>query len=200
MDKVESEELDFSEDMTDDDLRLLDADEVMLHACEHYLKHHDVVFKKLLHTQEATLQSLQEIKDLCKKLDERTRSEEIARVKKYDDMWGQIIGLFRDAGVSEEELGKIETVLSSIPESIDKFYRVLLEKDIALLALMAELESDHYKRALSIVRKVQSRPDPLSGLPASEYDVNHAAPERNEVISPRAYKIFHEMPAHATRH
>ena len=36
---------------------------------------------------------------------------------------------------------------------------------------MRELESEEYKNALEVVRRIHSGPDPLSGLDAEEFDV-----------------------------
>ncbi len=146
------------------------ADEVMNFALDYYIKRHDIVFRKLKHARDATKQSIEVI-------DNQTPEDvsELAGIKKdeieaYDEMWRGILDIFKQAGVSEDDLGKIEQTLTLIPSLIKKYYDLRLEQDKVLQTLMAEVESDEYKKAVAFVHNLQRRPDLMSGLPAEEFD------------------------------
>lgn len=146
------------------------ADLIMGYALEHYLKHYEVVMMKLGHARTATHQSLDELNNS----DAKT-ADDLHEVKSYDRMWEQIIKLFRDSGVSEEELSQIEGVLLRVPNLIRKYYDLLVEQDEILQNLIGELQSEEYQTALKLTRKIQGKPDLMSGLDPSEYDMEKAA-------------------------
>lgn len=146
------------------------ADVLMGYVLNHYIKHYDVVFKKLGHAKSATHQSIKEISKTAKHSESKV-AQELAEMQAYDAMWEKIIEMFQEAGVGEEELAKIELVLNKIPRLIKKYYDLLVEQDTVLQELMVELESEEYKKALAITRKIQAKPDMLSGLDPSEFDL-----------------------------
>ena len=62
---------------------------------------------------------------------------------------------------------------------------------------MAELEAEKYKRALRIVREVQSKPNPMSGLSPKDYDLSGIPESQVKGVSSSAFKIFRDMPGDA---
>lgn len=146
------------------------AERLMCSVLEYYIKHHDVVLKKLDHARDATKKSINEIDVVSKASILDVPDEQKQEIQAYDDMWMQIIEHFRDSGVSEDELIKIEEILTKIPRLIKKYYDLLVEQDHVLQKLMEELKSDEYQEALEITENIQSRTDSLSGLSPHEFD------------------------------
>lgn len=147
------------------------AQRVMMMVLEHFQKHHRVVGKKLNHARTATAQSLQDMKAVYKelRLDQETR--EFREISKFDRLWDQIIREFANSGVTEAELEQIEHILQTIPDTIKRYYEVLLLQDKILQSLIAELNSPDYLRAIELTKKIQSRRCPLSGLEPHHYDI-----------------------------
>ena len=143
---------------------------LMEHVFEHYLKHHSVVLRKLVHAQDATLKSIQEIEELRKQIKADEAHHEFQTVKKYEKMWKQIIELFENSGLSEAEVQKVEDMLVTIPKVIKRYYEVLIQQDKVLHELIEELNSEKYKVALAAVKKIQSRPNLMTGLGPEEYE------------------------------
>ena len=146
-----------------------DVDEIMALAMEHYLVHHQVVLKKLQHAQTATRQSFQEIERMPDQKRQTARTE----IEKYDAFWKKTIDMFKSSGIAEEGLQQIEKVLTTIPRIIKKFYDALVRADAELLDLMRQIASDKYKKAYSVIYKLQSKPDMMSGLGPEEFEPDH---------------------------
>lgn len=150
--------------MPDNDVEALDPAALELiatHVLEHYLKHHQVVLKKLEHARTATSQSIQENK---------APAQEIQEALPYDMVWEKIIDMFRVGGMSEAELNEIEKILGSVPRAIKIIYDVLVKQDAFLQALITELQSEHYIRAIEYTRQVQKKKNPMTGLTGDYYD------------------------------
>jgi len=156
------------------------TEELLSYVLGHYIKHHKVVLTKLNHAQKATEESIAEIKQLLKNIEE---TEEIKKIKLYDNMWGLIIETFRQSGVSEDELNNIENILLTIPETIKKYYDILIEKDKALQSLIKDLNSDKYQRAFEITNKVQANINPMSGLGPEEYEPDKSKDNKNSITN-----------------
>lgn len=164
-------------------------------ACvmEHYIRHHEVVLKKLNHAHQATLDSISELEAMMATLNRA--DADIHEIRKYDKLWAGIIELFRESGVSEDELNKIEKLLEEIPRVIHKHYEILLQKDKALLAMIEELGADKYRRAFDMIRQAQSGPNAMSGLDPAAYD--QGSEDNGEADAPRHLydvMVFKEMP------
>jgi hypothetical protein len=144
------------------------AHELMSLVLEHYIKHHEVVFKKLHIAQEATVKSLQELEKMAPGLQSKSGNT-IDDIRKYEHMWGAIIEMFKAHGATEDDLERIEHVLLAIPRAIKQHYDAIIEQDKALQKLIASLNTDEYKKAVAIINEVQSRPNPMSGLGPEEY-------------------------------
>lgn len=108
-----------------------EADTLMGYVLEHYMKHYDSVLRKLGHAKVATQKSMKEI-DSEEAIAGSGDYKELSEIKAYDGMWQKVIDLFAGAGVSEEELLKIETILGGMPRIIKKYYEVLVQQDEVL--------------------------------------------------------------------
>lgn len=149
------------------------AEEATIAVMEHYIRHHEVVLRKLSHAHEATIASIQEIEAMMGELENAAdHTRNLAEVRKYDGLWLNIIDMFRQAGVSETELNKIEKVLTGIPQAIKTHYDALVEKDKVLLKMIEDLGSEKYRRAFELIRKAQGGTNPMSGLSNNEYDTD----------------------------
>jgi hypothetical protein len=167
--------------MTDDDKSLADiaaaavsdaqkAHEAMMCVMEHYVRHHEVVLKKLSHAREATLTSIREIEALFADVENARAHNELKEIRKYDKLWDSIIESFREAGISEDDLNNIESVLDDIPRAIRKHYELLLAQDKALQALIAQLADEKYQKAFALIKDVQGLSNPMTGLGPEEYE------------------------------
>lgn len=168
------------------------ADMLMDLVLDHYIKHHAVVLKKLEHAQSATTQGLQEVKSFVEGManithtphSETPHSED--ELQKYDALWDSIISIFRQSGISEDELTQIEQILLTTPKIIRKYYEVLTEQDKALQRLIEELNAPAYEQAMKVVSRVQAHPNPMTMLTPDEYD-DYEPAESSKV---QAFKII----------
>lgn len=174
------------------------SDELMQPLLDYYVKLHEVVQKKLGHAKTATQHGLEKFtaddgSDLPQKLAE------------LDQLWNEILEMFREAGLSTQDLEEIEKTLMLIPNAIRAHYEDLIERDRALRALIDEITSrdylEAYEHARRITKKLQSAPNLMSGLKPDDYEqgwdigVKPAAPKAgdeadDEENAPcRAFKI-----------
>lgn len=144
------------------------SNDLMQIVLEHFVVHHQVVFKKLHVAQEATIKSLEELEKMSEALQAKS-SHSVDDIRKYETMWGVIIEMFKSHGATEDDLDRIEQVLIGIPRAIKKHYDVMVAQDQALQSLIKSLDTDEYKKAYRIINEVQSRPNPMSGLGPEDY-------------------------------
>ena len=78
-----------------------------------------------------------------------------------------------------EELIKIEKVISTVPDEIKKHYDTLSQQDKSFLAMMNSLNTSAYRKAKSRARDLQANPNPLNGRPAADYAV-HVKEQKEE--------------------
>jgi len=121
-------------------------------ACEHRMKHCDIVLRKVQHAKAATRQSIQEYNILG----DTRKSKEFDKIRRYDSRWHMILDFFEDADLSERGLYKIEYLLSRLPEIIKKYYDILVSGDYVLRSLVMELASDKYKAVRKAIRKLKA--------------------------------------------
>lgn len=145
-------------------------DDPMMLVLDHYLKHHQIVLKKLRIAKQSTHISINEIKDIKERFDLKTEIKEFKDIDHMNDLWTEIISLFEHSGISEEELHEIEKVLITVPKAIKQHYVKLLEQDQELTKLIETIQSDRYQKAYKIVKDIQNEPNPMSGLEAKEYN------------------------------
>lgn len=152
------------------------AHDLMHLVLEHYVTHHQVVFKKLHHAQNATTKSINELENMSASLQAKA-GHSVEDIRKYDHMWGAIIEMFKAHGATEDDLERIEQVLLTIPRAIKRHYDMMVEQDKALQTLIKSLDTEEYRRACKVINDVQSRPNPMSGLGPEEYKPPPASKE-----------------------
>ena len=85
----------------------------------HYIGHHEAVLQKLKFAQDATMQSIQEIRNVGKELENRDNTN-LHEFTHFEKMWEEIIEMFLKGGMSEDDIFKIEDVITNIPQDIKK--------------------------------------------------------------------------------
>lgn len=134
--------------------------DLMQTVLDHYLKHHEIVLKKLMHAQKATEMSMELLREMA--------NADLA--DNIDAQWSEIITMFNDFGADEDELFGIEEVLGSVPTPIKEPYVELVENDTEIQELKKDLDSQEYRKAREAIRKVQAEPNPMTGMTAVEYE------------------------------
>lgn len=135
---------------------------------ENYLKHHEIVFSKLKFAQEATKQSLDHIRKTYEDVKNRDATN-ILEFKNFDKMWEEIIHMFVQGGLSEDEIFKIEDVITTIPPDIKEHYNTLTAQDKTFMTLVESLNVSAYKKAKNKVAELQAQPNVMSGMSKSDY-------------------------------
>lgn len=166
--RIAPEAYDNPDQWPDEDL----AQMLMQKVLEHFQKHHQVVGRKLNCARTATAQSLQDMKAVYKELRLDQETKEFREVSRFDRIWDDIIKEFSNSGITEAELDQIEHILRTLPETIKRYYEVLVMQDKILQDMMAQLNAPEYQRAIELTRKIQSRRCPMSGLEPHHYDVD----------------------------
>ncbi len=131
----------------------------------HYLDHHETVLKKLKFAQNATAKS---ISDIRKELEEHDNAS-IVNFSKFEAMWEEIIDMFVKGGISEDDIFKIEHLITNVPEDIKKHYKQLTQQDKSFLKMVESLNHDAYRKARDIALEVQAKPNLLTGMTPDAY-------------------------------
>ena len=137
---------------------------------DHYLKHHEIVLAKLKFAQDATKKSLDEVRTTHEKVRERDNTN-IHEFADFEKMWEEVIKMFLEGGLSENDIFEIEKLVTTVPEDIKKHYDDLSQQDKSFMTLVEGLNADAYKKAKSRVVKLQEQPNPLNGKTANDYKV-----------------------------
>ncbi|MCB9981275.1 MAG: hypothetical protein H6860_02635 [Rhodospirillales bacterium] len=145
---------------------------------EHYMRHHEIIFMKLKFAQDATQKSIHELRNAHEKVRNRDNTN-IHEFNDFEKMWEEIIQTFINGGLAEEELFKIEKLVTTIPEDIKKHYNALSAQDKSFLSLVESLNADAYKKAKNRVTALQKQPNPLHGKTPEEYITPKEAEEEN---------------------
>ena len=119
---------------------------------EYYIKHHEVVSRKLGHARDATDQV------------------ENHTAKRYSHLWKEIIQIFHSVSLSEEELRTIEEIIEKLPAQIKKIYDQLVALDQVLQKLIKELDQDCYRDALKFAKEVQKKASAFFNFDVEIYD------------------------------
>ncbi len=157
---------------------------------EHFLKHTKVVRQKLEIAKEATAQSIEDIEKVCQAYDFDDNMPVLKNVRSYENMWDDILDKFQKHGTSADELHKIEDILTTIPTTIKIHYESLLSQNKRLEEAIEALNGPEYEHAFALANEIQSRPNPMSGLTAEEYEAqNRAKGEVESPAKPQSFKI-----------
>lgn len=135
---------------------------------DHYMHHHEIVLTKLKFTQEATRKSIAEIRATHEKM-KGLDNTNIHAFKDFDKMWEEIISAFVQGGLGEEDLFKIEKIVTTIPHDIKQHYDELSQQDKSFLALVESLNTHAYKKAKEKAVQLQEQPNPLHGRTPQDY-------------------------------
>ncbi len=135
---------------------------------EHYLKHHEIVLSKLQFAQTATKTCIDEVRQVQEKM-KGLDKDSIEGFHDFDKMWQEIISLFIQGGISQEELFKIESLITTIPSDIKTHYDALTEEDKNFMALVESLNTNAYLKAKERVGDLQSYPNPYNGKKAEDF-------------------------------
>ena len=139
----------------------------------HYMQHHETVLKKLRFAQNATTKSIAEIRDVHHELAGHDNAS-IASFSKFEAMWAEIIEMFVKDGVSGDDIFKIESIVTNIPEDIKKHYDQLTQQDKSFLKMVESLNHDAYRKARDVALEVQSKPNLMTGLTPGDYAARSA--------------------------
>ncbi len=135
---------------------------------EHYMRHHEIVLMKLKFAQSATKKCIDDVRETHAKIKSHDNTS-IHAFKDFDKMWETILETFIQGGISEEELFKIEKLITSVPKDIKKHYDDLSAQDKTFLTLVESLNSSAYQKAKERVEKIQKLPNPLNGKSSEDY-------------------------------
>ncbi|MBL4805222.1 MAG: response regulator [Alphaproteobacteria bacterium] len=135
---------------------------------EHYLKHHEIVLSKLQFAQTATKNCIEEVRQVHQRMKELDKGS-LEGFKDFDTMWQEIIGLFIEGGVSQEELFEIEKIITTIPKDIKKHYDELTQEDKEFMSLVQSLNTSAYHKARARVAELQAQPSPYNGKTSTDF-------------------------------
>lgn len=135
---------------------------------DHYMKHHEVVLSKLKFAQDATRKGIQELRNAHEKV-RKLDNTNILTFTDFETMWEGIIDAFVKGGIEEEELFKIEKLITTIPADIKEHYDELSNQDKSFLSLVESLNVDAYRKAKQRVARLQQQPNPLNGKSSADY-------------------------------
>ena len=142
--------------------------ELVKSLLSHYMDHHEAVLQKLRFAQDATAKSIAEIQDIREELESHDNAS-IVNFSRFESMWEEIIEMFVKGGVSEDDIFKIENLITSVPGDIKKHYDQLTQQDKSFLTMIEALNHDAYRKAREVALDVQSKPNLMTGMTPSDY-------------------------------
>lgn len=164
------------------------AHALMQPLLDHYIKLHQVVHKKLGHAKTATQHGLETV-------DADENSELPKKLQELDTIWDEILSMFREAGLSTQDLEEIEKNLMLIPCAIKQYYQELIERDKALTGLIDEITAGEYtsayEQAKKITEQLQGVPNLMSGLGPKDYE-DQALQDSTDEMRRKAFKIVRD--------
>jgi CheY-like chemotaxis protein/cell fate (sporulation/competence/biofilm development) regulator YlbF (YheA/YmcA/DUF963 family) len=134
----------------------------------HYMDHHEAVLQKLRFAQDATAKSIAEIQEVREELEGHDNAS-IVNFSRFEKMWEEIIEMFVKGGISEDDIFKIENLITSVPGDIKKHYDQLTQQDKSFLTMIEALNHDAYRKARDVALAVQARPNLMTGLTPDDY-------------------------------
>ena len=157
-----------------------ESEELTHTLLDHYIKHYEIVFKKLNIAQQATSKCMETVKSNYGDI----KDAGSANYDNFESMWQNILALFSEGSdLSEEAFFEIEKLISKIPEEINVHYKSLSEKDQSLVTLVNSLNTSAYIKAKEKVVTLQAQKNPLNGRSAEDYiSVSEDAIDAESVI------------------
>lgn len=120
-------------------------------ALTYYIKFFDMVLEKIAIARQAT------------------EASDVDSANHYVSEWDRILKNYVRNGATEEDLAKIEEILSTVPASIRTNYETMVAESEKVRDLMEDLSRKEYREAIRLAEEVQSLPNPMSGLTPEEY-------------------------------
>ena len=145
-----------------------ESQEMTTMLLDSFLKHHEIVFSKLQFAKDATQKSIDQIRQTYEDVKNRDASN-ILEFKNFDQMWEEIIEMFVAGGLGEDEIFKIEDIITTIPEDIKEHYDELSAQDKTFMTLVESLNMNAYKKAKQKVAELQAQPNIMSGMTKDDY-------------------------------
>jgi len=146
-----------------------EQDQEMVHdLLGHYIAHHEAVLQKLKFAQDATTKSIADVQDEA----QPSRSQEqnsVESFSKFESMWGDIIEMFVKGGVAEDDVFKIEKLVSNVPTNIKKHYDELAGQDDDFVEKAASIDHDAYYKTRVVSDEVQEKPNLMTGMTPADY-------------------------------
>lgn len=149
---------------------------------DHYIKHNEVVLSKLKFAQDATQKCMDEMRSVYNKAKSEDR-DSMKNFGEFDKMWEDIIEMFVNRGVSEDDMFKIESVIKTIPANIKEHYDELTQQDEEFLEMLDNLNTSAYKKAKAKVMTLHATPNPLNGKTFEDYNVKQEGLDVMDIIS-----------------
>lgn len=146
-----------------------DSEKLTKTLLEHYMKHHEIVLSKLKFAQTATKTCIDEVRQVQERV-KGLDKESIKDFHDFDAMWQEIISLFVQGGISQEELFEIEKLVTAIPKDIKTHYDELTQEDKDFLALVESLNTAAYHKARERVSELQAQPSPFNGKTSQDFE------------------------------
>lgn len=137
---------------------------------DHYIKHNEIVLAKLRFAQDATKKSIMEFRNTYEKVKSQDKAN-IGNFDEFDRMWEEIIKLFIKGGLSEDDIFKIESLITTIPSDIKAHYNDLSQQDVNFMNMLEGLNTSAYKKAKTKVMALHRTPNPFNGKTIDDYAV-----------------------------
>ena len=128
---------------------------------DYYSKNHEILLAKVQFARDATSKSFED--------KQNTSDVQDKQAKNLDMIWMNVMQKLASAGISEEDMVKIERIIESVPQDIRVYYDTLMQKDKVYLDREKELDVDAYKAAKQVATEIQSEPNIMTGLSAQDY-------------------------------
>jgi hypothetical protein len=132
--ETETMQLDSSEELNDEK-----ADAITAALFDDYINKYKYVLKKLEIAQAATTDALDEMENMKKIFD---NDQITIMIKEYEELWQENISNFLQSGLLDEDIEKVEDMLTQIPKFIKEKYEERLAKEPELIANFSKEERE----------------------------------------------------------
>jgi hypothetical protein len=163
----------------------------------HYLDQHNIILKQLEHAQNATVKSIEDIENICKRFEITKPIKQFDNIHAMNIVWGDVIKLCQNAGLGEKELMVLGQILEHVPRPIRQDYNQLIDNDSELKTMMFKIKSPENiakrEAANNYKNDVHQKVNNFMGVDEDEYDVELPAFSSNQKDKlDKVYKIFRE--------
>ena len=112
--------------------------------------------------------------------------------KSIEELWDEIIALFKQSGLTISEMEKLDEVLSILPSEIKERYELLIENDESLNRVISYLADKDYKSAYKQAQQLADELKVDTEFVLDENDLPVPADNKEQLksFSDKAYIIF----------